>query len=277
VQFDEVSLEKAEGVAAITLDRPDRLNAISARPGGTRDQVLAALADAEDDPGIGCVLLSGAGRGFSSGGDVTGNVRRESASEHQAFLEQAGAFHRRLREAQVPIVAAVHGVCLGAALSMVASCDLVVASESAHFGLPEGRIGLVGATALVPAIGRQWAKFLMLTGENITASRACQIGLVLTVEPDDELAPRARDLARRLARLPREAVLLNRRAIDAVAEASGDAAGRAAGLAADAVTLANSGRATAPDGRSFREIIDTEGMDGLKAARAAQYDLAWLR
>jgi enoyl-CoA hydratase/carnithine racemase len=277
VQFDEVSLEKAEGVAAITLDRPDRLNAISARPGGTRDQVLAALADAEHDLGIGCVLLSGAGRGFSSGGDVTGNVRRESASEHQAFLEQAGAFHRRLREAQVPIVAAVHGVCLGAALSMVASCDLVVASESARFGLPEGRIGLVGATALVPAIGRQWAKFLMLTGENITASRACQIGLVLTVEPDDELAPRARDLARRLARLPREAVLLNRRAIDAVAEASGDAAGRAAGLAADAVTLANSGRATAPDGRSFREIIDTEGMDGLKAARASQYDLAWLR
>ncbi len=277
MQFDEVSLEKAEGVAAITLDRPDRLNAISARPGGTRDQVLAALADAEHDLGIGCVLLSGAGRGFSSGGDVTGNVRRESASEHQAFLEQAGAFHRRLREAQVPIVAAVHGVCLGAALSMVASCDLVVASESARFGLPEGRIGLVGATALVPAIGRQWAKFLMLTGENITASRACQIGLVLTVEPDDELAPRARDLARRLARLPREAVLLNRRSIDAVAEASGDAAGRAAGLAADAVTLANSGRATAPDGRSFREIIDTEGMDGLKAARASQYDLAWLR
>lgn len=277
MQLDEVSLEKADGVAAITLDRPDRLNAISARPGGTRDQILAALTDAEADPGIGCVLLSGAGRGFSSGGDVTGNARRESASEHQAFLEQAGTFHRRLREAQVPIVAAVHGVCLGAALSMVASCDLVVASDSARFGLPEGRMGLVGATALVPAVGRQWAKFLMLTGENITASRACQIGLVLTVEPDDELLPRARDLARRLARLPREAVLLNRRAIDAVAEASGDAAGRAAGLAADAVTLANSDRARAPDGRSFREIIDTEGLDGLKAARAAQYDLAWLR
>ena len=149
---------------------------------------------------------------------------------------------------------------------MVASCDLVLASESARFGLPEGRIGLVGATALVPAIGRQWAKFLMLTGENITASRACQIGLVLIVEPDDELMSRARDLAYRLARLPRQAVLLNRRAVDAVAEASGDAAGRAAGLAADAVTLANSGRATAPDGRSFREIIDTEGMDGLKAS-----------
>ena len=217
MQLDEVRLEKADGVAAITLNRPDRLNAISAQPGGTRDQVLAALTDAEGDPDIGCVLLSGAGPGFSSGGDITGNTRRESAYEHQAFLEQAGVFHRRLREARLPIVAAVHGVCLGAALSMVASCDLVLASESARFGLPEGRIGLVGATALVPAIGRQWAKFLMLTGENITARRAGQIGLVLTVEPDDELMSRARDLANRLARLPRQAVLLNRRAIDAVA------------------------------------------------------------
>jgi enoyl-CoA hydratase/carnithine racemase len=174
-------------------------------------------------------------------------------------------------------VAAVHGVCLGAALSMVASCDLVLASTSAQFGLPEGRIGLVGATALVPVIGRQWAKFLMLTGETITAAQAREIGLVLTVEADDELFSRARDLAVRLARLPREAMLLNKRAIDSVADASGDAAGRIAGLAADAVTLANSGRAAAPDGRTFREIIDSEGMNGLKAARAAQYDAAWLR
>jgi hypothetical protein len=81
----------------------------------------------------------------------------------------------------------------------------------------------------------------------------------------------------RLARLPGEALLLNKRTIDAVADAAGDAAGRIAGDLADAVTLANSGRATAPDGRTFREIIDREGMDGLKAARAAQYDSPWLR
>ena len=277
MQLDEINFEKVDGVAAISIDRPDRLNAISARAGGTRDQIVYALTDAENDPEVGCVLLSGTGRGFSSGGDLTGNARRESAFEHHAFLEEAESFHRRLREARLPVVAAVHGVCLGAALSMVASCDFVIASESALFGLPEGRIGLVGATALVPMVGRQWAKFLMLTGENITALQAREIGLVLTVESDAELLPRAHELAARLARLPREALLLNRRTIDAVADASGDAAGRVAAVAGDAVTLANSGRATAPDGRSFREIIDDEGMDGLKAARAAQYDSPWLR
>jgi enoyl-CoA hydratase/carnithine racemase len=276
VQLDEISYEKAGGVAAITLDRPEKLNAISARPGGMRDQILVALTDAEADPDLGCVLLSGAGRGFSGGGDVSGNARRETAFEQQAFVEQAEVFHRRLREARLPVIAAVHGVCLGAALTMVASCDLVIAGASARFGLPEGRIGLVGATALVPVVGRQWAKFLMLTGENISAAQAREIGLVLIVEPDDQLLARSRDLAGRLARLPGEALLLNKRAIDAVADASGDAAGRVAGLATDAVTLANSGRATAPDGRSFREIIDTEGMPGLKAARAAQYDTPWL-
>lgn len=276
MQLDEISYEKAGGVAAITLDRPEKLNAISARPGGMRDQILVALTDAEADPDLGCVLLSGAGRGFSGGGDVSGNARRETAFEQQAFVEQAEVFHRRLREARLPVIAAVHGVCLGAALTMVASCDLVIAGASARFGLPEGRIGLVGATALVPVVGRQWAKFLMLTGENISAAQAREIGLVLIVEPDDQLLARSRDLAGRLARLPGEALLLNKRAIDAVADASGDAAGRVAGLATDAVTLANSGRATAPDGRSFREIIDTEGMPGLKAARAAQYDTPWL-
>jgi enoyl-CoA hydratase/carnithine racemase len=277
VELDEISYEKADGVGAITLDRPDKLNPISARAGGTRDQILWALADAEDDPDVGCVLLSGAGKAFSAGGDLTGNARRETAFEQEAFLETAEAFHRRVREAKLPVIAAVHGICLGAALTLVASCDFVVAAESATFGLPEGRIGLVGAAPLVPMVGRQWAKFLMFSGEQIDARLAAQIGLVLTVEPDAELMERARDLAGRLARLPREAILLNKRAIDAVAEAGGDLAGRLAGMAADAVTLANSGRATAPDGRTFRAIIDAEGMDGLKKARAAQYDTPWLR
>lgn len=277
MDFDEITHEKVGGVGVITLNRPQVLNAISARAGGTRDQILAALTAAEDDPGIGSVLLRGAGPAFSSGGDLSGNPRRETAFEHHEFLERAEAFHQRIRQARLPVVAEVHGVCMGAALSLVASCDIVVAGESARFSLPEGRIGLVGAAALVPIVGRQWAKFLVLTGESLTAEQARTIGLVLSVEPDDELHDRALDLAGRLARLPREAVVLNKRAVDAIADASGDAAGRIAALAADSITLANSGRATAPDGRTFREIIDREGTEGIKAARAAQFATPWLR
>jgi enoyl-CoA hydratase/carnithine racemase len=275
VELDEISYEKRDGVAEITLDRPSSLNPISARPGGTRDQILQALGDAEDDPAIGCVLLAGEGSAFSAGGDLAGNRRRESAAEEHDFVERSDAFHRRLRGSPLPTVAAVHGYCLGAGLALALSCDLVVAAEGARFGVPEGRIGLVGAVPLVPVVGRQWAKFLIMTGEMVDARRACAIGLALTVVPEGELRDRCRELARRVARMPREAVLLNRKAIDAVGD-SMDAAGLAAGRAHDAVTLANAARATAPDGRTFRDILDAEGMAGLKEARRQQWEDSWL-
>ncbi|MFN8026884.1 MAG: enoyl-CoA hydratase/isomerase family protein [Acidimicrobiia bacterium] len=276
MELDEIDHHQADGVVEIVLDRPEKLNAISARAGGTRDQILEVLARAEADESVGSVLLRGRGRAFSVGGDLAGNEPRETEAEHRAFLERAEVLHRRLRDSRLPIVAAVHGHCLGAALALVASCDFVLAATTASFALPEGRLGLIGASPLVPIIGRQWAKFMILTGEPIGAEQARELGLVLSVEPDDELVPRARDLARRLARLPREAVALNKRAVDAVADASGDAAGRDAGLAHDTATLTAGARAQAPDGRTFREILAAEGVEGLKRARAQQYVDPWL-
>ncbi|MCU4183471.1 enoyl-CoA hydratase/isomerase family protein [Acidiferrimicrobium sp. IK] len=271
----DITYSPMDGFAEIVLDRPDALNPISAASGGTRDQILAALAMAEADPAVGAAVIRGAGRAFSAGGDLTGNARRESAAEELGFVEGAARFHAALRATRIPVVAAVHGYCLGAALGLVAACDLVVASHEARFGLPEGRLGLVGATPLVPVIGRQWAKYLIMTGEMIGAEQAARIGLVLTVVAADGLVERARDLAGRLARMPSEAIALNKRAIDATADGI-ESGGLATGVAHDAVTLANSSRAMAPDGRPFRDIIAAEGMDGLKKARAQQWDTPWL-
>lgn len=277
MHLDEITCAVDGGVATITLDRPAVLNAISGRTGGTRDQIVHAVGLAEAAPDVGCIVLAGNGKAFCGGGDLTGNARRETEAEHRTFLEHADAFHRRITDSTLPVVAAVHGHCLGAGVLLAASCDFVVAGADATFGFPEGRLGLVGAGALTSRIGRQWAKFLMLTGESITAEQARDIGLVLTIEPDDELHDRVSELARRIARMPRESVLLNRRTIDAAADAAGDAAARSAAIDGDTVTLLASGRATAPDGRTFRSIIEAEGMDGLKRARAAQYDTPWLR
>jgi enoyl-CoA hydratase/carnithine racemase len=268
--------EAGGGVVELVLDRPDSLNAISSAPGRSRDQLLDALARAEADATVGCVVLRGEGKGFSAGGDLTGNARRELPVDDVRFLEAADAFHDRIRSSALPIIAAVHGLCLGAAVVLASSCDLIIAAESAQFGFPEGRLGLVGASAIVPVVGRQWAKFLMLTGELVTARQAQAMGLVFTVEPDDRVRDRACDLAHRIARMPRDAVLLNRRTIDAVADAAGDAAGRIAARAADAVTASMAAHATAPDGRTFRSILDDEGMAGVKEARRAQYDEPWL-
>lgn len=273
----EIRLEIRDGVAEIVLDRPEVMNVISARPGGTRDQILDALTAAEAEESVGCVVLRGEGAHFCGGGDLTGNVRRETVGEDLVFLETTDAFHDRLRASRLPVVAAVHGYCLGAGVILASCCDFVLAGDDARFSFPEGRLGLVGASAVVTTVGRQWAKFLILTGEMIDARRAQEIGLALMVEPDDELVERARDLAGRISRMPREAVLLNRRSIDTVADAAGDASARVAARAADAVTLSAAARATAPDGRTFRSIIDEEGMAGMKAARAAQYKEPWLR
>jgi enoyl-CoA hydratase/carnithine racemase len=277
VILDEIDYRSTgEGVAEIVLNRPETLNAISGRSGGMRDQLTHAIGLAEVDPDIGCVVLRGAGRAFSGGGDIAGNERRERLADDERFLQSAAEFHERVRTSLVPIVASVHGYCLGAGLTLAASCDLVIAGEGALFGFPEGRMGLAGATAVVPVVGRQWAKFLMITGELLSATQARWLGLVLSVEPDEELTARTSDLAVRIARMPRESVLLNRRAIDATADAAGDAAARDAALAADTLTTNRAAHATAPDGRTFRSILDTEGMDGLKAARDAQFTEPWL-
>jgi enoyl-CoA hydratase/carnithine racemase len=277
LELDEILYEDAgDGVVEIILNRPDTLNAISGRSGGTRDQILHALAGAESDEAVGCIVLRGAGKAFSGGGDITGNAPRELPVDDLRFLEAVDAFHERIRSSKVPIVAAVHGYCLGAALVLAASCDVVIAGESTRFGFPEGRLGLVGASAIVPVVGRQWAKFLIMTGELLTAAQARDIGLVLAVEPDDRVHERARDLAARIARMPRPAVLLNRRTVDAVADAAGDAAGRVAAREGDAITLGMAAQAQAPDGRTFRAILDAEGMAGMKAARQAQYEEPWL-
>ncbi len=274
--FDEIAYGKQDGIAEIRLNRPESRNPISARPGGTRDQILAALADAEADPAVGAVLVTGAGTAFSAGGDLAGNPIREHAADEARFRETADDFHRRVRRCPLPVVAAVRGYCLGAAVVLAASCDLVVAGNDARFGMPEGRLGLPGAAGLVPLIGRQWAKFLILTGELIDAEVAQRIGLVTAVVPAAELGPRARDLATRLARMPREATTLNKRAVDAAADASGDEAARVAASGYDVITLAMSGRARAPDGRPFAEIRREEGVRGLKAAREAQFSMPWL-
>jgi enoyl-CoA hydratase/carnithine racemase len=275
VELDEITYAVKDGFAEIVLDRPDSLNPISARPGGTRDQVMHALDEAAADPAVGAVVLRGAGRAFSAGGDLTGNKQRESAAGQQRFVEQWETFHARVRASPLPLIAAVHGYCVGAAVGLAASCDFIIAADSARLGVPEGRMGLIGATPLVPVIGRQWAKFLIMTGELIDARQACRIGLVLAVVPDHALVERCHDLARRLARMPAEAITLNKRAVDAAADAV-ELPGSLAGRAHDAVTLANSARAAAPDGRSFRQILENDGVGGVKRARDQQWRTPWL-
>ncbi len=271
-----VDITASQAVATVRLNRPERLNALGSGPGSNREALLQAVQEADRDAAIGCIVIAGAGRAFCGGGDLTGNKARETAFDDHVFLQEVEKFHAGLRAVQKPLIAAVHGLCLGAGLALIAQCDIVIAAEDALFGLPEGRIGLSGASHVVDRVGPMWAKFLILTGENIDAHRAQRIGLVLEVLPVASFAAQVHELARRIASLPRESVVLNKAAINAQVEAGGSAAARAVAVPHDAVTSAMARQARAPDGRLFRDILREEGIEGLKRARQQQYDTSWL-
>jgi enoyl-CoA hydratase/carnithine racemase len=277
--YQHILYEVQAGVAHVILNRPDKLNALGIGPGSSRDEIGRALTIASEDDDIGSVLLRANGRAFCAGGDLTrisGKATPDTPRDNQIFNEEVLRFNAIIRGVRKPVIAAVHGLCLGTAMGFVSQCDFVIAADDARFGLIEGRIGHPGASDLVPVIGAAWTKYLIYTGEMIDAWRAERIGLVLSVEPADALETRATELAERLARMPREALHLNKACIETVMEASGRAAGRVAGRAQDAITKSMTSAARAPDGRYFEDILRSEGVAGLKSARALQYDTNWL-
>lgn len=273
--YAHITTQLVEGVAHIRLSRPDRLNTLGVGSGSSRDEVVDAMRVADADDAVGCILLTAAGRAFCAGGDLSGQVTVTPFDEFD-FVRRVDEFHIAMRQIRKPIVAAVHGLCLGAGMALIAQCDLVVAADDARFGLIEGRIGHPGATDLVPIIGGTWAKFLILTGELIDAQLAERIGLVLAVTPADELYSTSLALARRIAAVPRESAILNKAAVDAVSDAMGRQAGRTSGRVHDVLTRASAKLATAPDGRRFEDIMRDEGTAGLKKARDQQFTGRWL-
>lgn len=272
----DIDIAVVEGVFTVRLNRPERLNALGSGPQSNREALLRAVQDADRDAAIGCIVIAAAGRAFCGGGDLIGNKPRENVFDDRMFLQEVEQFHALLRAVRKPLIAAVHGLCLGAGLALIAQCDIIVAADDALFGLPEGRIGLSGASHIIDAVGPMWAKYMILTGETVDAHRAQRIGLVLDVLPVASFALQVQELARRIASLPRESVVLNKTAINALVEASGSAAARAAAMPHDALTTARARAARAPDGRLFKDIVREEGIEGLKRAREQQYDTRWL-
>lgn len=274
--FRYITYRLQDGVACITLNQPERMNVLGIGPGSSRDEIARALVLADADGQAGVVLIDAVGRAFCAGGDLTGVTSAETALDEHLFSEHILKFYAAFRAMHKPVIAAVHGLCLGAGMGMIAQCDIVLAADEARFGLVEGRIGHPGASELVPLIGAAWAKYLILTGDYIDAWCAADIGLVLTVLSADTLHERAFDLARRIARMPRESVLLNKACIDGMSDAMGRHAAKLVGRAHDTITKSMSSHACAPDGRRFADILREGGMQALKQARDAQFTGSWL-
>ena len=197
------------GVAVITLSDPSTLNAagldLMAELGAAVDAAIA-------DPAVRAIVLTGEGRGFCSGANLSGGGSAGRATDpgdgpNQALLGVYNPFVAKLRRSPKPLVAAVNGVAAGVGVSLALVCDLVVAAESAYFLLAFRRIGLVpdgGATWLLPRlVGKARAMELMLLGEKLPAATALDWGLINRCVPDADLMPKAMELALALASGPK--------------------------------------------------------------------------
>ena len=207
------------GVATITLNRPDALNALNAV---MRRELLAAIKSTGRDAEVRAIVITGAGRGFCAGADLRGGsgereFRRVLTEEYNPLIEA-------IRRVPKPVVASVNGVAAGAGVSLALAADLVIASEGARFVPAFNRIALVpdsGLTrTLVRALGRHRATAILLGERELTAAEALESGLVAAVFPSDRLTDAARGLAARLASGPTGAIGLTKRLVNASEDAT---------------------------------------------------------
>jgi 2-(1,2-epoxy-1,2-dihydrophenyl)acetyl-CoA isomerase len=211
MSFSTILLDTSEGVARLTLNRPDVLNAFNAE---MRRELREAFEQIRTDPAIRGVILTGAGRGFSAGQDLKERLDEYQAGQAPVLGETLRQEYNPLivamRSLPKPIVGAINGVAAGAGCSLALACDLRVAADNASFLQAFVRIGLVpdsGSSFFLPQlIGMARAAEMMLLAEPVSAQRAEQMGLVNRVVPAAELLAAAHEMAGKLARLPTKAI-----------------------------------------------------------------------
>lgn len=214
---DPVLTEIRDGYRVVTLNRPDRLNAFGA---GMHAALLAALCDVEADTSCRALILTGAGRGFCAGQDLSDGV---ATSGQVPRLEETierlyNPIVRKLRDLPLPVIAAVNGVAAGAGANLALGCDIVLAARSAKFVQSFAKIGLVpdcGGSWLLPRLaGRARARGLALLAEPLSAEQAEAWGLIWKALDDDALMVEAHRLAAHFATQPTTGLGLIKRALD---------------------------------------------------------------
>jgi enoyl-CoA hydratase/carnithine racemase len=203
-RWESFDFRVANGIATVTLSRPEKLNALTFDVYADLRDLLAELPHRGDAR---VVVLTGEGRGFCSGGDVEaiiGELQGAPVADLLAFTRMTGAVVKAMRECPLPVVAAVNGVAAGAGAVLALASDLRLLARSASFAFLFTRVGLagadMGAAYLLPRIvGLGRATELLLLGDDVDADRALELGLATDVVPDEELAAACSALARRLA------------------------------------------------------------------------------
>ena len=215
-EYSTILVEQRGRVGLITLNRPEALNAINA-------QLLRELLDAatgfDADPGVGAIVITGSERAFAAGADI-----KEMADKSylDMYLADVFATGDRLAGIRTPLIAAVSGYALGGGCELAMICDILIASDTAKFGQPEIKLGVIpgigGSQRLTRAVGKALAMDLVLTGRTIDAAEAQRAGLVARVVPVDRLLDEAMDAAAAIAAMSLPIAMLAKEAVNAAFE-----------------------------------------------------------
>ncbi|MGC9103484.1 MAG: 3-hydroxyacyl-CoA dehydrogenase/enoyl-CoA hydratase family protein [Candidatus Methanodesulfokora sp.] len=213
-QMETIKILYRPPVAVIQLNRPEKLNSISRQ---MLDELKKAMLDLSSDANIRAVVMTGTGRAFSSGADIS-EFLQLSPEEMMGYSEDFKAAVELIEKSPKPIIAAINGYCLGGGLEIALGCDIRLAAESARLGQPEVNIGLIpggGATKRLPLlIGASRAKLMIMTGEHISAQQAERMGLVDMVVRDDLLMMEAVNLCLKIASKPEKAIWASKIAVN---------------------------------------------------------------
>ncbi len=246
MEFEQVRYDKSEGIATITLNRPQRMNAFTPQ---MLDEWLAALQDAHLDAETRVIILTAEGRGFCTGMDVQAQAQgqgllpqsRSPAEARNLLRDTVQRIPRLVAQLDKPYIAAVNGAAVGAGMDMASMCDIRIAADTARFGMTYVRMGLIpgdgGCYYLPRIVGVSRALDLIWSGRLFDAEEALRIGYVNEVVPADELMAHTREYALKLAKGPAVAIQLAKRLVYRSLDAGVD---QALEMAQGAMTIAQS-------------------------------------
>lgn len=256
MSYEHILVENDDGVVRITLNAPEKRNAISRE---MQDELVAAVEAAGRDASAGCVVIKGAGKGFCSGYDISSDRMKGGAeiSLPRRTLDTVATSRQwsRIWDASIPVIAQVHGFCLAGGTDLALNCDLVMVEDKATIGFPALRMGGTPPSSMwLYNLGPQWAKRLLLTGDTFTGRMAAKMGFALEAHPADKLEAKVLFLARRIVAMGRDITGINKFVLNRGIELMGR--GTLQNIAASLDSVANQ----APEMAAFRKRTAEVGL-----------------
>ncbi len=266
--YESIRVQSEGRVAHLQLNRPERINALGK---AMLLEIHDALDALESDPEVRAIVLSGAGRGFSSGFDLKEQMTRrpEGAAVWREILELDFSTTMRFWDSPKPTIAAIHGPCMAGAFEMALACDISVCAPNAVFGEPELKFGAGIVTLLLPwMVGPKAAKDMLLTGEDtVSAERALALGIVSRIVPEGEHLSAALAIARHIALIDPDLVRDTKKALNRTYEIQGMRTALAAALDIDHAIESHG----SPDKRRFMDLAREQGLKAALAWREARF------